>query len=247
MWGSAPFQRLCEPPAGGLLSLALMPEWYLVIITLIAISALGTLSTPLLFALPVAACAAALPLLQAGLSAARAPFAGAPRSSAWEMFRLRGLTAFLHLLQPLARLRGRLASGLTLWRRGRMGGLALPRPRSFARSGHQAPKASDGPYRSCPLPAAAARGTALLAAHRRPVPTQPALDPHCAARAAPDEDHRRQRDRRPPAPSLRRRAAAARLALQARPPGSHGGVPGGHRPGQPAERTRRGAAAHVHG
>jgi len=130
-WGSAPFQPLCEPPAGGLLSLALMPEWYLVIITLIAISALGTLSTPLLFALPVAACAVALPLLQAGLSAARAPFAGAPRSSAWEMFRLRGLTAFLHLLQPLARLRGRLAGGLTLWRRGRMSGLAFPRARTF--------------------------------------------------------------------------------------------------------------------
>src|SRR2546429_7854036 len=131
MWGSAPFQRLCEPPAGGLLSLALMPEWYLVIITLIAISALGTLSTPLLFALPVAAWALALPLLQAGVSAARASFAGAPRSGSAEMFRLRGLTALLHLLQPLARLRGRLAGGLTLWRRGRMRGLAFPRPRTF--------------------------------------------------------------------------------------------------------------------
>ena len=130
-WGSAPFQRLCEPPAGGLLSLPLMPEWYLVIITLIAISALGTLSPPLLFALPVAAWALALLLLQAGVSAARASFAGAPRSGAAEMFRLRGLTALLHLLQPLARLRGRLAGGLTLWRRGRMRGLAFPRPRTF--------------------------------------------------------------------------------------------------------------------
>src|SRR2546425_236901 len=130
-WGSAPFQRLCEPPASGLLSLPVMPEWYLVIIALIALSALGTVWPPLLFALPVAAWAVAFPLLQAGVSAARASFAGAHRSGAVEMFRLRGLTAFLHLLQALARLRGRLAGGLTLWRRPRMRGLAFPRPRTF--------------------------------------------------------------------------------------------------------------------
>jgi len=47
------------------------------------------------------------------------------------MLRLRGLTAFLHLLQPLARLRGRLTGGLTPWRRGRMSELAFPRPRTF--------------------------------------------------------------------------------------------------------------------
>ncbi len=131
MWGSAPFQRLCEPPAGGLLSLPLMPEWYLVIIALLALSALGTLWTPLLFVLPVAVCAVALPLLQAVASAARASFASAPRSGAAEMLRLRGLTAFLHLIQPLARLRGRLAGGLTPWRRVRSYGLELPRPRTF--------------------------------------------------------------------------------------------------------------------
>jgi GT2 family glycosyltransferase len=130
-WGSAPFQRLCEPPAGGLLALPLMPEWYLVIVALLALSALGTLWTPLLFALPLAACAVALPLVQAGVSAARAPFSSAARSGAVERLRLRGLTAFLHLLQPLARLRGRLAGGLTPWRRIRPSGLEFPRPRAF--------------------------------------------------------------------------------------------------------------------
>src|SRR5438067_12988313 len=108
-----------------------MPEWYLVIVALLALSALGALWTPLLFALPVAACAVALLLAQAGVSAARASFASASRSGAAERFRLRGLTAFLHLLQPLARLRGRLAGGLTPWRRGRMSELAFPRPRTF--------------------------------------------------------------------------------------------------------------------
>src|ERR1700746_2669021 len=113
MSGSAPFQQLGEPPAAAFLSLPLMPEWYLVIIVLLALSALGTLWTPLLFVVPVAACAVALPLVQAVASAARASFASAPRSGAAEMLRLRGLTAFLHLLQPLARLRGRLLGGLT--------------------------------------------------------------------------------------------------------------------------------------
>src|SRR5438046_9352972 len=96
-----------------------MPEWYLVIVALLALSALGALWTPLLFALPVAACAVALLLAQAGVSAARASFASASPSGAAEGFRLRGLTAFPHRPQPLARLRGRLAGGLTLCARGR--------------------------------------------------------------------------------------------------------------------------------
>src|SRR5438093_12395866 len=103
-WGSAPFQRLCEPPAGGFLSLPVMPEWYLVIIALLALSALGTLWTPLLFVLPVAACAVALPLLQAGVRAPRASFLDPPRSGALEVLRSRGLTAFLHLLHLFAHL-----------------------------------------------------------------------------------------------------------------------------------------------
>jgi len=41
--------------------------------------------------------------------------------------KLRLLTACLHLLQPLARLSGRLRQGLTLWRKCAMGGSAFPR------------------------------------------------------------------------------------------------------------------------
>ena len=47
------------------------------------------------------------------------------------MLGLRSLTAFLHLLQPVARLRGRLEHGLTPWRRRGAVGLAFPRPRAF--------------------------------------------------------------------------------------------------------------------
>jgi hypothetical protein len=44
--------------------------------------------------------------------------------------RRRALTALLYLVQPIARLRGRMDHGLTPWRRRGSGALALPRPRS---------------------------------------------------------------------------------------------------------------------
>ena len=48
-----------------------MPEWYLVVAALAAVSALGLFWAPLLLALPLLALAVAAPLLQAGLSATR--------------------------------------------------------------------------------------------------------------------------------------------------------------------------------
>src|SRR5439155_26209124 len=56
-----------------------------------------------------------LPLVQACLSAAHASFPDAPPGSA-ALLKRRLLTAALHLVQPLARLRGRLKEGLTPWR-----------------------------------------------------------------------------------------------------------------------------------
>lgn len=126
-WGSALFQSIYEPVPGMLCSLPLMPEWYLVIGVLTTLSALGAFWKPLFLILPLLVCAVGLSLVQAGLSAAKASFPSAPSPSA--RLKLRGLTAFLHLLQPLARLWGRLRYGLTPWRwRGRRG-LAWPRPR----------------------------------------------------------------------------------------------------------------------
>ncbi|HYN87715.1 MAG TPA: glycosyltransferase, partial [Ardenticatenaceae bacterium] len=43
IWGSAPFQSVYEPASGGLWSFVMMPEWYLVIAALAALSALGLL------------------------------------------------------------------------------------------------------------------------------------------------------------------------------------------------------------
>ena len=115
IWGQAPYQSLYEPAPSLLGSLPQMPEWYLMIAILAGLSALAFVWPPLKLFLPLLAGAALLPLAQAWLSAARARFPDAPPGSTARRKRWL-LTAALHLLQPLARLRGRLREGLTPWR-----------------------------------------------------------------------------------------------------------------------------------
>ena len=81
-WGRAPFQSLYQPAAGMLQSLPLMPEWYLVIVALAVLSALGFSWTPLFLALPCFVLAVSAPLVQAALSAARVSFTSPPPSRA---------------------------------------------------------------------------------------------------------------------------------------------------------------------
>jgi GT2 family glycosyltransferase len=131
VWGAAPFQSLYEPAPSLLRSLPLMPEWYLVIAALAALSALGLSWRPLLIGLPLLVPAIAAPLLQALMSASHANFPSKPRSGAARLRRT-ALTAALHLLQPLARLRGRIRYGLTPWRRRGRHRFSLPLRRSFA-------------------------------------------------------------------------------------------------------------------
>jgi O-antigen biosynthesis protein len=132
VWGEAPFQSLYEPACGTFGALIAMPEWYLVILALAALSTLGAIWSPLLWCLPVLAFAVGASVVRALASASRASFNGfAPsRLTRW---RLQLLTAFLHLLQPAARLRGRLKHGLSPWRpRGTRAFLfPLPRVRSI--------------------------------------------------------------------------------------------------------------------
>ena len=99
-----------------------MPEWYLGVLALAAIGALGALWTPLLLALPLLAIALAAPIAQAAMSAARATF---PERRRVHGFRQRLLTAVLHSIQPIARLFGRIEYGLAPWRR-RGRGIARP-------------------------------------------------------------------------------------------------------------------------
>jgi len=115
VWGVAPYQSLYEPAPSLLGSLPQMPEWYLMIAILTGLVALSVAWRPLKLLLPLLAGAALPPLAQACLSASRASFRDAPPRGAARLGR-RMVTVALHLLQPLARLRGRLTEGLTPWR-----------------------------------------------------------------------------------------------------------------------------------
>jgi GT2 family glycosyltransferase len=115
VWGSALFQRMYDSAPGTLESLPLMPEWYLFVLVLAALGALGSVWAPLRLVWPLLAAAAVLPVLQAARAALRAQFSSAPATHA-DRARLVALTAALHLIQPAARLVGRLRHGLTPWR-----------------------------------------------------------------------------------------------------------------------------------
>jgi O-antigen biosynthesis protein len=118
-WGSAPFQSIYQPAPFGLHAVVAMPEWYLIVASLGAVSALGLLWPPLLlltvtlFVLSLIA-----PAILAGVRAASVTTAveRAGSRSAW--LRRWALTAALHYTQPIARLWGRLQEGLTPWRSG---------------------------------------------------------------------------------------------------------------------------------
>ncbi|NEQ09002.1 MAG: glycosyltransferase [Moorea sp. SIO4E2] len=130
VWGSAPFQSLHQCPPNMLVMLSLMPEWYLVILLLLGISALGALWQPLLISIVPLILSIVLPIIQAILSGFQASFTDPPKT--WgKRLKLHSLTAFLHLLQPLARLYGRINNGLTPWRRRSQFKLRLPVPQSI--------------------------------------------------------------------------------------------------------------------
>jgi GT2 family glycosyltransferase len=130
-WGSAPFQSLYEGAGNRHWSMLLMPEWYLVVLGLATLVALGLVWRPLLLAAPLLALAVIAPIAQALRSAARARFARREPSFPVRLGRA-GCTAFLHLIQPAARLYGRLRNGLDPWRRRGLRGWTWPREESRA-------------------------------------------------------------------------------------------------------------------
>lgn len=129
VWGSALFQSVYAPAPGLIRYLPVMPEWYLVIAILAVLCLVGISWGPLLWVTPFLALSIAAVMAQAMASAHRA-FSNSPRLSLWARARLVGLTALLHLMQPLARLWGRVRNGLSPWRRRGSTGFAFPRPRT---------------------------------------------------------------------------------------------------------------------
>ncbi len=124
-WGSALFQSVYHTTPDGMWALPLLPEWYLLIICLTGLSLLGFLWHPLFAAGPIAGVALVASVVQAGSSAKR--HLHGSKHSGTKMWALVG---GLHLLQPLARLVGRVGSGLTPWRQRGVSGFALPRSSS---------------------------------------------------------------------------------------------------------------------
>lgn len=125
-WGTGLFQSIYEPPGSIAELLPLMPEWYLLILLLAFLSAVGVLWHPLLLTLPLLGLAVGAALIQGAMSGLKAWF-GAEPGSRLRIAGMRLLSGALYLLQPLARLRGRLEGGLTPWRRRGPRHFALPR------------------------------------------------------------------------------------------------------------------------
>lgn len=128
-WGTAPFQSVYERAVDDFWYFPLMPEWYLVIGLLALLSIFGIFAPPLFVAsTTMLVVAVGVVLVQAVRSASKATFPHEKRS--WfERARSYGLTAFFHVLQPLARLKGRVGHGLTPWRRRGNPGYTFPWPR----------------------------------------------------------------------------------------------------------------------
>jgi GT2 family glycosyltransferase len=129
VWGSSPFQSIYETAPGSLLSLPLMPEWYLILVLLLVLSAIGLLWKPLLVAAPLALLAVGWTGIQAAVSAERIVLRH--RSAALSVrLKMRVLTTSLYLLQPMARLAGRIRHGLAPWRKRCALRFAIPWPRT---------------------------------------------------------------------------------------------------------------------
>ncbi|KAA9332320.1 glycosyltransferase [Hymenobacter busanensis] len=114
-WGSALFQSVYEQAPNSVAYLPLMPEWFLLMGLLAVLSVLSVLWQPLLWALPLLVVTCLVVLTQAALSAARADMRHV--HGRFTKARLFALTTLLHLMQPVARLYGRIQHGLTPWRK----------------------------------------------------------------------------------------------------------------------------------
>ena len=126
VWGSAPFQSLYERSPSSFLVMPLMAEWLLVPAAFVGVGFLGFLWAPFFLAWVLSALALAPLVVQAIGSARGASF---PRNVRHTPM-LRVIVALLHLMQPVARLKGRLWHGLHPFRRRGSRSLRVPRPRS---------------------------------------------------------------------------------------------------------------------
>ena len=131
IWGSAPFQTAHHQPPALFAALSATPEWWLMVLLLTVISVLSLSWKPLVVFMPLLVIALALPAIHAWFGACKSRFT-TPVRGRFHKLMLRAITAFLHVIQPMARLYGRLQHGLTLWRWRGPRSWALPLPNKTA-------------------------------------------------------------------------------------------------------------------
>lgn len=128
-WGSAPFQSLYGPPSRTWLSLPMMPEWYMILVLLLAFGFLGFLWRPFLWSWVLFASGLGATIWQAIQGSSKGNFPCARQKGKKQLMISRFITFFLFLAQPASRLVGRIEGGLTPWRRRGEGRWTVPRGR----------------------------------------------------------------------------------------------------------------------
>ena len=113
-WGSALFQSVYQPAGNFINSIPLMPEWYLLSAFLFATGCLGFLWPRLLWVFCAFFLSIAIVIMQAAISAQRN---SSLQPQQKKDPRYTSLIILLHVIQPIARLYGRFANGLTPWRK----------------------------------------------------------------------------------------------------------------------------------
>ncbi|UCF38431.1 MAG: glycosyltransferase, partial [Acidobacteriota bacterium] len=130
-WGTQPFQSIYAPAPGGVSALMLMPEWVLGIGLLALLSILGFSWTPLLLAIPLFLLALGAFAVNAGVNAAQVGYIEytKPKRSRFSEW---CCTSYLHMLQPLARLAGRIQYDLHPWVNRGSTGFSAPTPKTVS-------------------------------------------------------------------------------------------------------------------
>ncbi|MCK5368950.1 MAG: hypothetical protein KAQ62_10370, partial [Cyclobacteriaceae bacterium] len=100
-----------------LLSFTLMPEWFIICVSLLILSSFGLLWPPLLLLIPLSITFALLPLLIIIPSVVKLNPPSLRKKSWLVKKKFQFITIALYMIQPLARLFGRLRNNLTPWRR----------------------------------------------------------------------------------------------------------------------------------
>lgn len=121
-WGSALFQSVYQPSSGFINSIPLMPEWYLLSAFMGILGCFGFLWRPLLWIWPLFFLSILVVVVQA-IASARKNSSLQPHQK--KIFKYTFLIVLLHMVQPVARLYGRFANGLTPWRK--RGALVAPK------------------------------------------------------------------------------------------------------------------------